>query len=230
MERTPVNEYIFLVLLGVPAELEDKFNHIYDTDHMQHMSQIPGVRCCIRYKLDWSDNTDMIPYLALYHMNDPELPHSPAWKEHAARGRWATDMRPHLTARRNGAFEQIARLESTLPENAARPPCSGEYIYFLQQSVPTALESQFNHLYDTDHVPHMLQTPGVRTCTRFKLLYSDSGDVPDYLAIYDIDEPGLPRSPAWKHQTNLGAWPTEMRPRFTARRNGVFRRTAQAPV
>ena len=61
-------------------------------------------------------------------------------------------------------------------------------------------------------------------------MYSDSGDVPNYLAIYEIDEPGLPRSPVWKQQTSLGAWPTEMRPNFTARRNGVYRFIAKAPA
>jgi hypothetical protein len=34
-----------------------------------------------------------------------------------------------------------------------------------------------------------------------------------------------PRSPDWKQQTNKGAWQTEMRPNFMARRNGVYRRT-----
>jgi hypothetical protein len=223
-----MDEYIFIILLDVPAELEANFNTIYDTDHMPHMVQIPGVRGCTRYKLEWSDNADMPAYLALYNINDPELPRSAAWKKHASRGRWATQMRPHMTARRNGVFRLICRIESTLPWNKAKPANAGEYIYFLQQSVPAELESKFNRLYDNDHIPYMLQTPGVRGCTRFRLLYSESGDAPDYLAIYEIDAPGLPRSPKWKRQTNLGAWPTEMRPHFTARRNGVFHRFAQA--
>lgn len=225
-----MDEYIYMIQIEAPAGLEDEFNHIYDTDHMQHMSQIPGVRDCIRYKLEWSDNADMIRYLAIYHMNDPELPRSAVWKEHAGRGRWPTDMRPHVKTRRNGVYRQIVRLDSTSAENKAKPAYTGDYIYFLQQSVPQALEERFNDLYDNDHVPHMLQTPGVRGCTRFKLMYSESGDVPDYLAIYDIDEPGLPRSPAWKQQTSLGAWPTEMRPNFTARRNAVYRFLTKAPA
>lgn len=225
-----MEECIYVILLEAPAGLEDEFNHIYDTDHLQHMSRIPGVRDCVRYKLEWSDNADMLRYLALYHMDDPELPRSAVWQEHASRGRWLIDMRPIVTSRRNGVFRQITRLESTLPENKSKPVYTGDYVYFLQQAVPSALEERFNYLYDNDHVPHMLRTPGVRGCTRFKLIYSDSGDVPDYLAIYEIDQPDLPRSPVWKQQATLGTWQIEMRPNFTARRNGVYRFIAKAPT
>jgi hypothetical protein len=50
--------------------------------------------------------------------------------------------------------------------------------------------------------------------------------MPDYLAIYDIANPETARSPEWKQQTSLGAWPT-IRPHFTARRNGAFERISR---
>ena len=74
--------------------------------------------------------------------------------------------------------------------------------------------------------PLMMQAPGVKACTRYKLEYSDTGDVPDYLAVYAIDNVERPRTPEWKAQTNKGAWPTQMRPHFTARRNGVYQRVS----
>jgi hypothetical protein len=100
-----------------------------------------------------------------------------------------------------------------------------DHIYFLQQSIPAERDARFNALYNTDHIPLMLQAPGVKSCTRYRTLYSLTNDAPDYLAIYAVEGADTPRSPAWKGQTQKGAWPTEIRPHFTARRNGVYRRT-----
>jgi hypothetical protein len=221
-----MSEHIFAVLLDVPTELEARFNEIYDTDHLLHMIQVPGVRNCARYRLDWSDNAAEMPkYLALYEIDNPDVPRSAEWKQQSAKGAWPTQMRPHVTVRRNGAFSRISY--AAAGGGTARGPkglTATDNIYFLLQSVPAALDAKFNALYDDDHIPLMLRAPGAQACTRFRLGWSDSGDVPDYLAIYEIDNTEVPRSPEWKRQTNLGAWPTEMRPNFTARRNGAFRR------
>jgi hypothetical protein len=215
-----MSEFIFTILLDVPTQYEERFNVVYDTDHLLNMVRIPGVRDCTRYKLQWSDNADMQRYLALYRIDDPELPRSDTWKKHGAMGAWPTEIRPHVTGRRNGTFRRIFKTGT-----GGRDSSDNDFIYFLLQSIPAEQEARFKELYNGDHIPLMMKAPGARSCTRYKLMYSESGDVPDYLAIYAIDAAGTPRSSEWKVQTNLGAWPTEMRPYFTARRNGVFHRT-----
>ena len=82
-----MTEHIFCVLLSIPNEHETLFNEIYDTDHLPIMVTIPGVRDATRYKLQWSDNADMQTYLALYRLDDPELPRSETWAKHAGMGR-----------------------------------------------------------------------------------------------------------------------------------------------
>ena len=215
-----MNEYIFTILLDIPTEREAAFNHVYDTDHAPIMAKIPGVFDCTRYQLQWSDNPDMLKYLALYRIATPDLPGSDAWKKHAAMGQWPSDIRPHITRRQNGVFEKIFHAG-----DAKAASTDSDFIYFLLQSIPPEFDEKFNLLYNTDHIPLMLQTPGTSSCTRYKLLHSDGSGLPDYLAIYAVDESNRPRSPEWKRQTSLGAWPTQIRPHFTARRNGVFRRT-----
>jgi hypothetical protein len=215
-----MNEYIFTVLLDIPSQHEAAFNHVYDNDHALKMTQIPGVQDLTRYKLQWSDNADMLKYLALYHIAEPNLPRSEAWKKHAAMGLWPIEIRPLITGRENGVYQKIFHAGK-----ASVALSDSDFIYFLQQSIPAELDAKFNRLYNTDHIPLILQTPGAASCTRYKLQYSDGGNVPDYLAIYAIDAADRPRSPEWKEQTNLGAWPKEMRPNFTARRNGSFQRT-----
>lgn len=215
-----MDQYMFFILLGIPAEYEARFNTVYDTDHLRHMTSIQGVRDATRYKLQWSDNTDMLPYLVLYRIDDPDLPRSDVWKKHAAMGNWATEIRPHVTGRQNGVYRRLFHAGEPTPDSN-----DSEYIYFLQQSVPPNLDGKFNELYNTNHVPLMLQASGVKSCTRYELHYTDSGDVPDYLAVYAIAAADTPRSSKWKTQTGLGAWPTQIRPHFTARRNGVYHRT-----
>jgi hypothetical protein len=218
-----MNDFIFVVLLDIPAQHEAEFNKVYDTDHLLHMTKVPGVRDCTRYKLQWSDNADMLAYLALYHIADPELPRSADWKKQSSLGRWPTEIRQHVTGRSNGVYRQIFHAAAKAAPGK-KDSIDSDNIYFLQQSIPADLDGKFNELYNTDHIPLMLQTPGVDSCTRYKLEYSESGGVPDYLAVYAIDTVDRPRTPEWKKQTGLGAWPTQMRPNFTARRNGVYHR------
>jgi hypothetical protein len=103
-----MSAYRFVLQLSVPAALEARFNELYDTDHLAHMIRIPGVKGCSRFKLEWSDGGGMLEYLAIYDIDDPELPRSDIWKKHAAMGRWPTDMRPHITERKSGVYRQIA--------------------------------------------------------------------------------------------------------------------------
>jgi hypothetical protein len=210
-------------MMDIPAEIEEKFNRLYDTDHLPQMMQVPAVRRCDRYRLEWSDNPDMLHYLAFYEITDPEAPHSDDWKLQATKGSWPSEVRPFLGVRRNGAFEKISEHWAHDGKSADG---AGPIIYCVQQGIPAAVEDRFNTLYDGDHIPLMMQVPGVKSCTRYRLAWSDSGDVPDYLAIYGIEDSALPKSEAWKAQSGKGAWPTQMRPHFTARRNGVFTRIA----
>ena len=219
-----MNDFIFFILLSIPAEHDAKFNEIYDTEHLPCMVSISGVRDAARYQLEWSDNADMQTYLALYHLDDPELPRSDIWARHAAMGRWPIEIRHLATQRSNCALGKIFHADA--PSRVKTPDSiDSNCIYFLQQSIPAELDARFNELYDADHIPLMLQAPGVRSCTRYRAIYSVTGSAPDYLAIYAVDATDIPRSPEWKAQTQKGAWPTQMRPHFTARRNGVYRRT-----
>lgn len=216
-----MTKHIFLILMDVPAGLEEKFNRLYDTDHLPHMMGVPAIRRCDRYRLDWSDNADMQRYLALYEVDDPEAPRGDDWKRQAGLGAWSTEMRPFIQSRRNGAFARISTHGA-----ADGGDGFGETIYLLQQGIPPELDERFNSLYEGDHLPLMMQVPGIAACSRWRLVQSETGEVPAYLALYDIAEASLPKSAEWQAQTSKGRWPTEMRPHFTVRRNGVFRRIA----
>lgn len=98
------------------------------------------------------------------------------------------------------------------------------YVFIAQLAIPKALEQRFTELYDNDHVPALMTVPGVRSCSRFKLVWSDGSDMPEYLAIYDVDAPDVPKSLAWQKASASGQWPQEIRPHMTVRRHGMFER------
>ena len=103
-------------------------------------------------------------------------------------------------------------------------PHHSPFVYIAQLAIPKALEQRFTELYDGEHVPALMSVPGVRSCSRLKLLWSDTEDMPEYLAFYDVDGADVPKSPEWRKASNTGQWPSEIRPHLTVRRHGMFER------
>lgn len=108
--------FVYVVQLAIPAELDARFNELYDNEHVPAFMSVPGVRACSRYKLVWADVDDMPEYLAIYDVDGPDVPKSKEWREGSAHGNWAVEIRPHMTVRRHGMFE---RLSTVWPEGLA---------------------------------------------------------------------------------------------------------------
>ena len=67
-----------------------------------------------------------------------------------------------------------------------------DFIYLVQMDIPAELEDDFNRIYDTEHVPNILNAPGVHGCARYKLVSSEREGVARYAAIYQVDSPDVP--------------------------------------
>jgi hypothetical protein len=96
------------------------------------------------------------------------------------------------------------------------------YIYMVQMDIPAEMESEFNRVYDTQHVPNIVKAPGVRGCTRYKLVSADVAGVARYAAVYEIDSPDVPTSDGWVAQSEKGDWPAQIRPHTTNRSHLIF--------
>jgi hypothetical protein len=94
-------------------------------------------------------------------------------------------------------------------------------------------EDLFNEVYDTEHVPNLLKVPGVHGVTRLRTETAHhvlagqvrelTGDgAPKYVAIYEIDSPGVLEDPAWSQASEKGRWATEVRP-YTRNRHHIVR-------
>ena len=84
---------------------------------------------------------------------------------------------------------------------------STRYVFIASMDVTPEAEALFNEVYDTEHVPNLLQVPGVRSVTRMRgeaARFAIAGGVRElpapntvYTAIYEVDDPRVLQSPEW---------------------------------
>ena len=77
--------------MNVVPEHEDEFNRWYNEEHLPGLAAVPGTICARRYR----DPSGTHRYLALYHLESPEVTFTEAWKK-AAGTPWTERVRPHF--------------------------------------------------------------------------------------------------------------------------------------
>lgn len=112
-------------------------------------------------------------------------------------------------------------------------PIATRYLFIVSMDVAPEKEALFNEVYDTEHVPNLMQVPGVRAVTRLRTepaRFTIGGQAreltgegaPKYVAIYEIDSPDVLASAAWAEASEKGRWPGEVRP-YTHNRQHIVR-------
>ena len=110
----------------------------------------------------------------------------------------------------------------------------GKYLFIVSMDVESGKEDLFNEVYDNEHVPYLLEVPGVIAVTRLekeRLTMNLGGkqlnivleDEPKYTAIYEISGPEILVSGAWTEAVERGRWSSEVRP-FTTNRRHILKR------
>jgi len=107
----------------------------------------------------------------------------------------------------------------------------GKYRFIVSMDVAPEKEALFNEIYDQEHIPNLMQVPGVLAVTRAKAqpftlnIAGAPKEVavagPAYFAIYEIESPEVLASEAWGKAVEAGRWPSEVRP-FTTNRHHVL--------
>ncbi len=78
-------------VMNVEPEHEAEFNEWYDHEHIPALAAVPGVLAARRFK----DAKGTHRYLALYHLQAPEVTMGQAWKQ-AASTPWTERLRPQF--------------------------------------------------------------------------------------------------------------------------------------
>ena len=107
------------------------------------------------------------------------------------------------------------------------------YLFVVSMDVDPAHESLFNEVYDLEHIPYLLEVPGVHAASRLKgepFAVAIGGErkempaaSPVYTALYEIDGPEVLTSPEWQAAVERGRWPTQVRQHTTNRKHALMR-------
>lgn len=108
------------------------------------------------------------------------------------------------------------------------------YIFIASMDVDDNKEDLFNEVYDTEHIPLILEVPGVVSAKRYRsapLTMMMGGEKktivaegePCHSAVYELESADVLTSDAWAEAVDAGRWPTEVRP-FTRNRRHVLKK------
>jgi hypothetical protein len=78
-------------------------------------------------------------------------------------------------------------------------------------------EAEFNDIYDNDHIPTILQLPGLVEVIRFKDAKPNEKGFLVYSAIYFTTTENLHETPEWKKLSDTGRWMPVIRPKVKSR-------------
>lgn len=98
--------------------------------------------------------------------------------------------------------------------NALQQP---PYFYMVTFEIAPEDEALFNEIYDTEHIPNLLQVEGVLGIVRFRDRETTPAGWIQYSALYLLTEPDLPASPQWRAKSDIGRWAPMIRPRVKSR-------------
>ena len=90
---------------------------------------------------------------------------------------------------------------------------STKYLYVVRMDVEPEMEKQFNEWYNEEHVPALLKVLGVRGAYR----YASLEGTPKYIAIYELDDPTVRNSEAWKKAVEMTPRPKGVIPKSATR-------------
>ncbi len=105
-----------------------------------------------------------------------------------------------------------------------------KYLFIASMDVAKDQEDLFNRVYDTEHIPNLLQVPGVISVARYKkipltmylggkrkeMIFEAE---PTYHAYYEVTGPDVLTSSEWQEAVELGSWPGQVRPHTLNRRH-----------
>ena len=85
---------LLLNAMNITPEAEDDFNAWYDEEHLPALLNVPGTLSARRYRSDEGD-AGSHRYLAIYHLESPDVTRSQAWKD-GVDTPWSARVRPHF--------------------------------------------------------------------------------------------------------------------------------------
>ena len=95
---------LFVVMMDIDDDKEADFNRVYDEEHIPLILKVPGVISAARYKT----TTEGAPkYVAIYEVENVDIPLGDAFTTASNQGEWAPNIRPFTKNRSRIIYERI---------------------------------------------------------------------------------------------------------------------------
>jgi hypothetical protein len=109
--------WIFTATMDVDADKESLFNEVYDTEHVPHLSKVPGVISVTRLEIEtlrvmMGGEVKTVPadglqrYSCVVELASPDVLMSPEWSNAVDAGRWSDQVRP-FTRNRHHTLHRV---------------------------------------------------------------------------------------------------------------------------
>ncbi|RKS69090.1 hypothetical protein BZB76_6229 [Actinomadura pelletieri DSM 43383] len=187
---------------------EDAFHDWYDGEHGPARLALPGVHQGHRYR---AVDGRAPSWLAWYDL-DLDVLQTPEYRR----------LRERRSARETtvmAALEVLDRRIYALVDEHGAPAAAPPPILLARaMTVEPAREPDFHAWYVEEHIPALHALPGWRRTRRYALV---DGDAPRFLALHEIDDPGVFDGDAYRAATNT-PWRTEVMRTLTAEERRVF--------
>ena len=183
---------------------EDEFHDWYDLEHMPERQAVSGFGNCER----WIGAENSSESIATYDLDTIEVLRSDAYRAIAY-----GNLSP-WSKRITGKCDRVLRFEGVqiLPGEEEAPIGAGGLLVFAV-NVATKFENDFNSWYTQEHIPALLEVPGVLSARRFMGTEGSH----QYIAVYHLDAPEVTKSEAWSKAINT-PWNSRIRPHYE---NGI---------
>jgi hypothetical protein len=195
----PLKHYAVMVFSRPLAGKDTEFNDWYEHEHLPDMLAIPGFTAAQRFVTvkTGTPTSTLPPYLALYDVATRNLDATNAEVGHrmtngSLRKGAAIDYPGIVTViyAPLGApqFAKQFSGTTTAPPNAGHTELKTFELIVFSNPVK-GQEVEFNHWYDSTHVPDVLHVPGFISGQRFKLAENKSpgADIPRYLVRFEFE-------------------------------------------
>jgi hypothetical protein len=188
---------LLAVWTDIAPEAEREFNEWYNKEHIAQLLGVPGFLSGRRYQA--VEGTPQ--YLALYELTDVSVLKSDAFRQvRESPTEWSKKIIPLFRNTAIGMYQQLFSY-------GTRPAQDAEFILNVRLNIPTDKEKDFNEWYNVDHVPALVGVPGVQCARRYMAVEGD----PKYLAVYEMNDAGIPKTPEWDKARN-SEWTLRIRP------------------
>jgi hypothetical protein len=103
---------LLCVSVDIEEHKEDLMNELYDSEHIPLLLALPGVVNVVRYRASEGNPR----YLAVYEIEQPEIPATKEWAVASDTGRWKLEVKPYTYNRSFVVYEVMDRGERAKKE------------------------------------------------------------------------------------------------------------------